>query len=218
MRNFKIYGTNYPVEETTSEVPDSFGFKGNLCDDKPKGKKVGYVKMEDGSIIECYSKFNPLRIIVPVIVLVLLLVSAIIYFKFFQEKDVKLSNGIVVKQGTDHNVVSYNGFMAISDNTLSVDFKNGNEDCTIQVIGTGIQCDAVSVKAGEYVASIPATFTSNDGLVQGKIVIKTNTSETDQAVTIEIPKNNTKDSSTESLDGYWKGECVYGTNSISTER
>ena len=217
MRNFKIYGTKYSVEETTSEAPDAFGYRGKLCDDKPKGKKVGYVIMEDNSIIECYTKLNPLYVILPILFVVVILLGVLMYFKYFQDKDVTLSNGVIIKQGTDNNVVSYNGFMSIDDNNVSVNFQNGNEDCTIQVTGKGIKCEPVSVKAGEYIAKIPATFTTEDGLVQGKIIISTTTSTAEQAVTIEIPGNNTADSSTESLQGYWKGECIYGTSTGSTE-
>jgi hypothetical protein len=216
MKTFKIYGEPYELFDTASEVVDAYAVKGEVVDEIPKGKFVGYVTMEDGSLIGCYKRFNPLVIIIPILLVAVIGGAVLFYLINMQDKDVSIG-GFTIKQGTDNNVISYNGFMAIRDGTLSVDFTNGDYPCTIQVVADGISCDPISVAANEYVATVPATFTTDAGLVQAKIIITTGTSTDEEDVVIEIPDNNTPDSPDSGLEGYWKGEYVYGTD-LSTAK
>lgn len=217
MRTFKIYGENYPLANSTDQVPDAYGFRNEILDDKPKGKLVGYVTMQDGSIIECYTALNPIVVVAPIAGLVVIVGAIYAFIMIGQPKDVKL-NDTVVKQGTDKNVVSYNGFMAIHDGQLSVNFKNGDQVATVAVVGDGISCEPFTVQPGEVVTYIPATFKTDKGLIPSKITITTNTSAEEQEVMVEIPENNTANSPQEGLEGYWKGEYVYGTAAVpSTE-
>lgn len=211
MTSFKIYGEKYPLEESSSEAPDAYGFRNKLVDDVPSGKSVGYVTMNDGSIIECYYKFNIFVVLLPIVVAVLIGVITLIYLISFQEKDVVMPGGVVIKEGKDANVVSYNGFMAIEDGEISICFQNGSEKSVIKVVGKGIKTDPVTVEPNEYVASIPATFTTDAGVVKAKIVIETPTSTVENETVVEIPTNNTADSPESGLEGYWKGEYIYGT-------
>ena len=216
MKTFKIYGVAYDLEPTSAVAPDAYAVKGDLVDDIPKGKKVGYVTMEDGSVVECYTKFNPMVVIIPAVILVLAFAAFITYLLFFQPKDASIGD-MIIKQGSDENVVSYNGFMAIKDDSISVNFTNGDYTCTIRVEGDGISCEPYTVQPGEYVASIPATFTTESGLVQAKLITETETSRSEQDVVVEIPENNTADSPESGLEGYWKGEYVYGTDIDTAE-
>ena len=211
MKYYKIYGATYPLDVNASEAPDAYAVKGQLFDEPPRGKKVGYVRMRDGSLIECYKTFNPLPLICVVAVVAIVAVVAVVLINKSSKDVVNPIDGTPIKVGDDTNVVTYNGFMAIRDGNLSVDFTNGNEACTIQVVGDGIECAPVTVAPLEYVASVPATFTTDRGLVQAEIVIKTETSESSQAVVIEIPENDTDNSPEDGLEGYWKGEYIYGT-------
>ena len=210
MKTYKIYGDVYQVSDTTSEAPDAYAFRGELCDDKPSGRKVGYVTMQDGSVIECYTKMNPIIIIIPVLLIVCSIAAIVVYLLFFQPKDVNVSD-LIVKQGDDRNVVSYNGFMTISNDELSVNFQNGDYAATVTVTGEGIECDPFTEQPGEFVYSIPVTYTTESGLVQADITISTETSSDTQQVVVEIPENNTPNSPESGLEGYWKGEFVYGT-------
>lgn len=214
MKTYKIYSAVYPLDETTSVAPDAYAIKGELVDDPPKGKKVGYVTMRDGSIIECYTKFNPLVVIIPLAIIAIAAASLFVYFYFFQPKDVVVGedDSFIIKQGTDNNVVTYNGFMALRNGSLSVDFTNGDYPCTISVSGNSIDCDPVTVQPGEHVDSIPATYNTESGVVNATLTITTDTSTTDENVVIEIPDNNTEDSDDTGLEGYWKGEYIYGTS------
>ena len=208
MKSFKIYGEAYPLEATTNVAPDAFGYKGDLVDDKPKGKRIGYVKMRDGSVIECYKKFNIAGVLIPIIILALVGIGLFVYLYFGQPKDISIS-GLPIKIGEDNNIVQYNGFMAVTDNSVDINFQNGSYPCTIQLFGEGIECNSISVGADEFVTSIPVTFTTTDGVVNATLTIITDTSTTSNSVVIEIPDNNTDDSA-EGLDGAWEGEYIYG--------
>lgn len=213
MKTYKIYNEKYELSNVSSEASDAYALNGQLVDDRPKGKFVGYVRMSDGSVIECFTKMNPLVVILPVVLVVLVIAVVFVYLMFLQPKDVTISN-TPIKVGEDSNVVTYNGFMAIESGSISVDFTNGAEACTIQVVGDGITCDPVHVEPGEYVATIPATFETSEGVMPAKIVIITDTSEVSNDVVVEVPENNTPNSPDTGLEGYWKGETIYGTGTV----
>lgn len=214
MKYFKIYGEKYELTSVADAPPDAYGYRNDLVDDIPKGAKtVGYVKMEDGSVIECLSKFNPAVIIAPLILTVAVAGGAAGYFLFFQEKDVAIpapGGEVTVKEGVDTDMVSYNGFTELSEDTIDIQFQNGSEEATIVIIGEGINCEPVTVAPNELVPEIPATFNTKKGLVQAKLNIKTATSESEQNIIVEIPDNDTPSSSGQGMDGYWRGEAVYG--------
>lgn len=208
MKYFKLYGENYELSPTSSNAPDAYGFRNEIIDLPPSGKLVGYVTASDGSVIECYTKFNPLVIIIPCIIAVIAGLLCLCYFLFLQPKDVVIGSGLIVKQGNDKDVVTYNGFTSLQDDRISINFNNGNVPCTIEIIADGIESYPVQVNAGELVSSVPATFTTDSGLVQGVLRITTDTSSADQEIVIEVPANGT-DNSPAGLDGYWKGEYIY---------
>lgn len=216
-KTFKIYGTAYPLEQTTDSPPDAFGFKNEVVDDQPtKAKLAGYVTMEDGSVVECYTKFNPLVIVIPILVAALVAGGGCVYLLKGQPKDVNVGD-VLVQTGDDNNVVQYNGFMSLQNGTVDVDFTNGEQEATITLTADGIECETVTVAPNEYVEEIPVTFTTDEGLVQATLTITTSTSTASQQVVIEIPENNTANSPNSGLDGYWKGEAVYGTDPTSVE-
>lgn len=214
MKRFSIYNTKYNLFDSTPTPPDAYGYHNEVIDEPPKhGKIVGYVRMEDDSIIECYRGFNPAVIVVPLVVLLVILSGVFLYFKVFKANKVDINLKLPVTQKDEKSgdiTISYNGFMAIKDGKLTIDFQNGSEEATVSIVAEGISCKPVTIGANEYLDSIPATYSTKEGVVPAKINIKTSTSETEQDVIIEIPENNTADSP-EGLEGYWKGEYVYGT-------
>lgn len=209
MKYYKIYEATYPLDNVAPNAPDAYALRGDILDEKPKGRKVGYVTMRDGSVIECYVKFNPIPIILALAVVLLIAGAVGYYLIFMQPKDVVMNN-FPIKIGEDNNLVTYNGFMSLRDGQISVNFTNGDYPCTIQVVGDGITCQPYSVEPNAFVASIPAQFTTSDGLVNATIVIKTDTSSSTQEIVVEIPENNTPNSPDTGLEGYWKGEHIYG--------
>lgn len=210
MKTYKIYGEKFELQSSIPDPPDAYAYKGVIYDDPPKGRVVGYVYTRDGSPIECYKKFNSLIILIPILIIALAAGGIYAYLMLGQPKDVVLKDGFTVKQGVDHNIVSYNGFMSITNGEISVCFQNGSEEATISVKGDGILVEEYIVAPNEYVPSIPASFTTDEGLVNAVITIETPTSSTEEAVVVEVPENNTPDSSNEGLEGYWKGEYIYG--------
>lgn len=211
MKHFKIYDTSYElVDEAEDYVEDeAFGYKNEVVYERPRGKSVGYVTMEDGSTVECFKSFNIAVVIIPLAVVLVAIIGILIYMFVLQPKDVYVGD-TPVRVCDDANSVSYNGFMALRDGSLTVDFQNGGLPCTIQVIGDGISSDKVSVAAGEYVATVPATFDTDDAVINGKIAITTETSNSEVEVVIEVPENNTPNSTESSMDGFWDGEYIYG--------
>lgn len=217
MSSYKIYGTKYPLCKTCSTIPDAYAINGTLVDIQPAGKKVGYVTMDDGSNIECYSKFNPLFVIVPTIVLFLVCAIVVGYLYFFQEKDSNIA-GIPIKTGDDYNIVSYNGFMSKEDDSIIVNFQNGDYVSYITIKGEGIESETIRVEPNEYISKIPAKFSSSESVVQATIHIETDTSKIEEEVVVEIPENLETDSvPDDERDGYWKGEYIYGTSIEPTD-
>lgn len=218
MKKYKIYGNSYELQESVSEAPDCYAVKGELLDDLPKGKFVGFVVMEDGSIVECYKKFNPLPIIILSIIAVLSVAAVLVYFLYLQPKDISIpfiDKEDPVRVGTDNNFVEFDGFMEItSDNNLILNFTNGSEACTIKVYGEGVESSSITVEPYATVESIPVTFSAKDGVVATFIEITTPTSTNTYECVTEIPQNNTTGSADEGLAGYWKGEYIYGTTPI----
>lgn len=211
MKYFKIYDTKYELHEESSQgEEDAYGYKNEIVYEEPDGEYVGFVEMEDESIIACYKSFNPIPVICISLGSIFAIVAGILLYVFvLQPKDVYMG-GTPVKVGDDANSVSYNGFMALRDGNLTVDFQNGKLPCTIQVIGDGIKSDPVNVEAEEYVATVPTEFETEDAVINGKIKITTESSESEVEVVIEIPQNNTPNSTEASMEGYWDGEYIYG--------
>lgn len=217
---YKIYGEEYEVMPASTEAPDAYAVKGELVDEKPNGKFLGFVKMEDGSTIACFKKSNPLLFVIPVGLVALVGVCIGVYFMFLQPKDVVIDRGdgetpVSVKTGDDNNVISYNGFMSVhSDGQLGVGFTNGDYECTLTIEGDGIETTTYTIAPGEYVDTIPVTYTTEEGLVTAKLTVTTATSTTTNDVVIEIPENNTPNSPDITLEGYWRGEYIYGTQPV----
>lgn len=209
-KTFKLYGNKYPLEVTSTEPISGYGYKGEVVDEVPPGKRVGFVTFDDGSIIECYKKFNPAFVIVPSMAVLLAGGGVFAYLMFGQPKDVVGTNDEPIKKGTDNNVVMYNGFTSISDGQLDIDFTNGSQPATVEVIADGVVVDKFEVQPDEYIASVPATFDTTKGAINAKLRVTTATSENEVDMVIEIPENNTPDSYPEGLDSYWKGEFIYG--------
>lgn len=209
MKSFKVMGEKYPLENTSSSAPDAYSIKGKLLDDEPKGRFVGYVTMVDGSVVACYKKMN----LLPILLLLVMLCGAggFLYWYYMTEqpKDVVVA-GITIKEGVDNNVVKYNGFTAIRNGEIFIYFTNGSYPCTIQIVGDGITCDKRNVASDEYVESMPVQYDTLDALVNAKLVITTATSTQENDIVVEIPDNNTANSPTEGLEGYWQGEYIYG--------
>lgn len=211
-KKFKIYNTSYPLSPSAQEAPSGYGFRNDIVDEVPKSKFVGYVTLEDGSVIQCFKKFNPIPFIAALVVALACASGAYYYFILYQPKDVVV-NGTPIKEGSDSNVVSYNGFMSAQDGIVDICFTNGSIPANVTVQGDGITCDTINVNPGETVDVLPITYTTDKSVVNAKIIITTATSSYEQPVVIEIPENNTSSSVDSGLDNYWKGETVYGIDS-----
>lgn len=212
MKKYKIDGEVYELQENVGEAPDAYSKKGKLLDDAPKGKFIGFVIMDDGSVIECYKSFNWLIAIIPLLLIILGVAGFLVYVFFFQDKDYTIPGSeVVIKEGEDQNIITYNGFTSISpDNGLDLNFQNGSEECKITITGEGIEDVEYMAAPYSFTEFIPIKYTTDEGLVVATMTLTTATSTVTNEIAIEIPENYTPDSVTESLDGYWEGEYIYG--------
>lgn len=210
MKTYKIDGEAYELLENVSDALDAYSKKGKLLDEQPKGKCIGYVYMADGSCIKCYKSFNPLIIILPLLI-VLLGVGGFLAYVFMQPKDYTIPGSeILIKQGDDQTVIKYNGFTSAKDGSLDIDFENGAEECTIKITGDGIEDIETIVAPYGRVEFLPITVTTDEGLVVATMTLTTASSTVTNEIAIEVPENYTPNSPENSLAGYWDGEYIYG--------
>lgn len=209
MKTFKIYGEKYKLKDHTKEPCITYAFKNQLTDDKPKGKMVGYVVMEDGSVVECYKRFNIWIILIPLLLLILGAGALFAYLFYFQPKDIViLGNRIQLQE--DNLIVTYNGFPSVRSNEISVQFQNGSYPAKIKVEGEGIETSVINVEPDAFVNTIPCKFTTEEGVVEATFTIVTETSEQSFPIVVEIPENLNANDAESGLEGFWKGETVYG--------
>lgn len=211
-KKFKIYNETYTLSPSSDEVPSGYAYRNELFDEPPKGKFIGYATLEDGSVVQCFKKFNPIPLIVLFLLIAAVCGGLYYYFIVRQPKDVVV-NDVPVKEGTDHDIVTYNGFMSVNENAVDVYFQNGDVPATVTIVGEGITCEPVNVNPGELVEVLPITYDTDKSVIDATISVTTATSTYEQPVIIEIPENNTLSSPSSGLDNYWKGETVYGIDS-----
>ncbi len=211
MKNYKIDGDSYELLDRVKEAPDAYSKRGKLLDDPPKGKCIGYVIMEDGSCIKCFKSFNPLIIIIPLLILLLGAGAFLLYVFVLQPKDFVIPGSeVTLKEGEDQTIIRYNGFTSVTDGNLDLNFQNGAEECTITITGDGIEDVEYVCAPNTTTEFIPVTVNTDKGLIIATMTLTTATSTTTQEIAIEVPENYTPNSNDGSLDGYWKGEYIYG--------
>lgn len=207
MSKFKIYGVPYELAPEADGPIDSYGYGGELVDDEPKGKCVGYVTMEDGSVVACYRSINILLIILPLVVLVATAVFAVIFILPILHKDVT-TGGTMLEIDVGKNVVTFNGIMEADSDELDVRFLNGDEHATITVEGDGVVTEEVQVEPNEFIEKIPVTVTSSDSVVEVKVRIKSNETINEFNALVEIPANGTPYDPNSGLNGYFSKELI----------
>lgn len=210
MKTYKIDGEAYELLDNVAEAPDAYSKRGKILDDEPKGKCIGYVCMDDGSVIKCYKSFNPMIIIAPILV-ASIAVGGFFVFVHMQPKDFTIPGSeVLVKQGDDQTIIKYNGFTSVTDGSLDINFENGAEECKIQISGDGIEDIETMVAPYGKCEFLPIKVTTDEGLVIATMTLTTASSTVTNEIAIEIPENYTPNSASGSLDGYWDGEYIYG--------
>lgn len=208
MKQYKIYGTPYPLYDSTEEGIDSYALSGDLVDDEPNGKLLGYVEMEDGSIVACYKKKSR---VIPLLIILATLAGlfAVIYFVILPmfEKEVAIG-GTMLQTDVGTNVVTFNGIMSALSGQIDVRFVNGNEPAIIQVTGEGVTTEEVAVEPGESVEYIPVTISTGDSVAEVTVNINSNGTLSTFNALVEIPDNNTDYDPTEGLNSYFEKEMV----------
>lgn len=208
MKSYKIYGTSYELMDGANTGIDSYAIAGELIDDEPNGKLLGYVEMEDGSIVACYKKKS---LLLPILLIVVLLcgIGAGVYFFVLPmfEKEVAIG-GTMLQTDVGTNVVTFNGIMQASAGQIDVRFINGNKPATIQVTGDGVVTDTISVEPGDSLEYIPVTVTTSDSVVEVIVNVNSDGTLSSFNALVEIPDNNTDYDPTPGLNSYFEKEMV----------
>lgn len=210
MSTFKIYGESHELTAQPSAPVECYAIKDEIVYEVPKGKLVGYTTLDDGTVVACYKKS---KIWVPILVLLLVLLflgAGAIWLFVLQPKDVEFM-GTKVKQGEDNNVVSYEGFMTLQGDQLTVDFTNGDYPARITVQGDGIETETVTVEPNQHITTIGVKKTTNDALQQANIIIETETSRQEFPIMVEAPEFLNENDTLEGMSGFFHGEEIYGS-------
>lgn len=209
MKTYKLYGTKYALDkDIRGAVPDCFALNGNISYDKPeKGKCVGYVIMEEDSVVECYKTKN----IIPFILIALVVVAAGGYFAFNSWVNSRCDDimiGTLVSEKVGGTSVVFNGIMSYdASGAVDIRYVNGSDDVTLTLSGDGIEPTSVTVKAGEIVQSIPCTFTGDSNVVAATLTIDNAVQQSSFNVLIE--KEDLTGTEPQGLRGYFDNEVLF---------
>lgn len=206
MKKYKFsFGASYELSEAP-DIVDAYALNGVLVDDQPaKGKLVGYVHMEDGSCVECYTQFNKKVLIIPIVVFVLAILGLLGYILFFKGQNIAVGDA-VLRINTGSNTIVFNGIPSYSDGSVDLRFANGKETATISISGDGIKCTPVTLGPGEELYDLPLEIVSDSDVIVATLTCSTDTSEADYEIIIEVPEN--MDDYTEGISGYFDGEVI----------
>lgn len=208
MKKFKIYGQSYELTEDIESSIDSYAYKGELVEEEPKGKHIGYVTMEDGSIVDCY-KSTGTTLLVLIALTVMLIIGVVVYLFILPmfKKEVAIG-GTMLRTDVGKNIVTFNGIMAYDSGMLDVRFLNGDVPATIQVEGDGLITEPILVEPGEYIDQIPVNITTEDGVVEVKVRINSNGDVSEFNALVEVPDNMTPYDPSDGLHSYFEKELI----------
>lgn len=189
MKKYKLDGVHYELDSSSVEAADGFALNGKMCGEKPtKGKCVGYVRMDEGSCIECYKSFNPLKIVIPLLLLLISVGATITFLLLNQEQDIAIG-GTMLRTSVDENIVVFNGLMTYKDNQIDLRFTNGEYETKITVKGDGITTTETTLPPGESMYYMPITIDTNENVVSAIVTFDTATSTAEFPVLIEVTDN-----------------------------
>ena len=206
MITYTIYGTQYQIVDVDGPI-DGYAYKGEFVDDQPsKGKLVGTVMMEDGSVIECYKGSFPLiPVIIGVVAIVILAVVA--YFLFFRKSDEPIT-GTFLSAKVDKNVVTFNGVMSARDGVCSIGFVNGDTEAIVEITGEDLSSEQVTLAPGEVLQDISIFTDSKEGVVSANLKVTCGDKSENFPVLVELPDNNNNYENTDEVHGVFSGEVI----------
>ncbi len=202
---YKLCGTKYDVMPTSAVPPDGYALNGYLVSTIPsKGKKVGYVELDDGSIVECYKWTNPLFIVLPIVAVILIVVICIAVILLSQKKDIVIG-GTVIRESMDDTIIVYNGLMAYSGGAVDIMFENGKYPTTVTLSGDGITTTQATLQPGEVLTTLPVEIDTEMDVIEAVLSFETETSLASYPVLIEIPDNM---NGTAGISNYFEKEGI----------
>lgn len=210
MKKFKIYDTAYELEDSPSGPAEAFGYRNEFVDEVPKGaRSVGYVTIDDGSVVECFQKKSILPIVIS---LVLLVVGGVVALFLLYQKDDIAIGGVTLKTNVDKNVITFNGIMKAEAGMCEINFVNGEYESTLEVIGEGVSVAPMTLEPGQAVPEVPITVDTEDSVVEVLIRVTSVNDVAEFNALVEIPENNNQYDTSEGVHGYFEKELIIDEN------
>lgn len=210
MKTYSIYGTPYELRDGDSEPIDSYAYKGELLDDMPtKGKYLGVITMDDGTVVECYGKSS--KVIIIIITLLLVIAAAVAAFFIFSKKDEIAIGGTFLSPSVNKNIVTFNGIMSANSESgmCQIDFVNGDYEATIQLVGDDISSDKITVAPNEVVREIPVTINTKSNVAEVLLRVESEGDTGEFESLVEVPDNDDDDyGDPEEIAGLFSGELI----------
>ncbi len=186
---YKLCGRKYETFQTVTSPPDGWALNGKLCDSPPvKGEFIGYVTMDEGSVISCWKYTSKLPIILAVVLALALLSAVTAFVLLSQKKDIAVG-GTVLRQSMDDTIIVYNGLMTYSNGSVDLLFQNGDYQTTVTLSGDGIETTQATLEPGTSMATMPVQINTEKDVIEAVLKFETETSLASYPVLIEVEAN-----------------------------
>ena len=209
MRIIKIYGEKYIVDSEPADAIDCYFYKGELVDEAPgNAKLLGYVTMEDGSVVECYKPKSKLLAILLILLLIASVGYGVYYYLFLYEPDVAIG-GTMLETNVNKDVITFNGIMSKSNDTVNLEFVNGKYPATVEIVGEGVTCEPISLEPNQQLLDIPVFIDTTENVVEVAVKVSSEGDTAEFNAIIEVPENNNSYTTSEGLSGYFEREVIF---------
>lgn len=207
MKTYKLYGEKHVLCATPSGELVGYAINGDVVDERPTSKFLGYINLDDGTSVECYKGFPnliPALIAVICLIIVTLIAIAVVLITW---PDPAIG-GTILQTKQANNVVTFNGIPSLDTDTGTMDlrFNNGEEVAQIMVYGEDIECDPIVLQPRESIYDFPVKTTTTESVVEARLKIKTGSTEKEYSILIEIPNNMNGD--TTGVGGFFDNEVI----------
>lgn len=192
-----INGIEYNPKPLHGESITSYYHKGTMLSNVRFPRLYTHGVVIDGYMVAFISpaviSWITAIVIVPVIVVTLLIVllgkvakDTGIVSEIFSEETTVDTGVVTVESNDSPTVMSYNSYMIYEDGTVDVLFQNGDYEATIEVIGSDVSSELVTVESNAQCRVLPVTLNTEADLFNATLVVKQVDSDTlEYPVTIE---------------------------------
>lgn len=208
MHKVKLYGESYDLENESDSPVDMYYYKGELVDDEPeKGRYIGNITLDDGTLVGCYKARSKLPVILIILVTILGVAGGLLYYFLFYHPDVAIG-GTMLEVDVDKNVITFNGIPALQGDTVDIRFVNGELPATVEIVGEGVTSEVLQLEPYEAVVDMPVSVSTQDNVVEATVRVTSGTAVSEFPIILEIPDNNNDYSTMDGVNGYFDKELI----------